>query len=177
MARAYISDAEMKKALGNIEKLSDEARQKIGEQIQYTARDVEARAKLNTPVNEGRLRASIDVAYDPSTLTAVIKAGGSGAKGQVNYAPYVEFGTKTKVRVPSGYAQFASQYKGIRGGTFADLQRNIAQWAKAKGIPEEAVFPIAMSIAKKGIPAQPFLIPAFEGQRQNLIKRLKRVFK
>ena len=177
MARAYISDSEIKKALGNIEKFSDETREKIGQEIQYTARDVEARAKLNTPVNEGRLRASIDVAYDPSTLTAVVKAGGSGAKGQVNYAPYIEFGTKTKVRVPAGYARFASQYKGIRGGTFAELQRNIAQWAKSKGIPEEAVFPIAMNIAKKGIPAQPFLIPAFEGERQNLIKKLKRIFK
>ena len=143
--------------------------------MNIAGKNVESKAKINAPVDEGVLRGSINSRYDDKAQRVTITAGG-GPRG-VFYAPYVEFGTKTKGKVPAGYQQFANQYRGIRKGKFADLKRNIAEWARKKGIPEEAVFPISMQIARRGVPARPFLIPAFESERTQLLNRLKRVLK
>ena len=176
--KAFISTTEINKALKNIDIKNDDIRENIMNELNKTGLDVESKAKQFAPVSDGLLRASIQSAYATLTdLMVTIKAGGQTTGGLVNYAPYVEFGTKKKVKVPSGYQQLASQYKGGTGKKFADLQRAIARWAHKKGIPEEAVFPISMSIAKNGIPAQPFLIPAFEGEKNKLVQRLKKVAK
>ena len=176
--KAFISTTEINKALKNIDIKNDDIRENIMNELNKTGLDVESKAKQFAPVSDGLLRASIQSAYATLTdLMVTIKAGGQTTGGLVNYAPYVEFGTKKKVKVPSGYQQLASQYKGGTGKKFADLQRSIARWANKKGIAKEAVFPIAMSIAKNGIPAQPFLIPAFEGEKNKLVQRLKKVAK
>jgi HK97 gp10 family phage protein len=176
--KAYISTTEINKALKSIDIKNDDIRENIVNELNKTGANVESQAKIKAPVNDGLLRASIQSAYATmQDLMVTIKAGGATTGGLVNYAPYVEFGTKKKVRVPAGYQQLASQYKGGTGKKFADLQRAIARWANKKGIAEEAVFPIAMSIARHGIPAQPFLIPAFEGEKNKLVQRLKKVAK
>jgi hypothetical protein len=46
-----------------------------------------------------------------------------------------------------------------------------------KRIPEEAVYPIMMSILHNGVKAQPFLFPAFFAEQPQLLKRLKKVLR
>ena len=67
------------------------------------------------------------------------------------------------------------QFKGGRGGSSEELEKSIARWADAKNIDPEAVFPIAMNIAKFGVKAQPFLFPSFFAERPKLIRKLKRI--
>ena len=177
--KAFVSTKDIQKTLKDIDIKREDIRENIMNELNYTGLKVQSEAKLKAPSNDGRLRASIGTINATMTdlTTAVVAGGESPNEGMVNYAPYVEFGTKKKVRVPAGYEQLARQYKGKTGKKFADLKSAIARWADKKGIPEEAVFPIAMSIAKNGVPAQPFLIPAFEGEKNKLIQRLKKVAK
>jgi hypothetical protein len=50
----------------------------------------------------------------------------------------------------------------------------LKEWSRRKGIDPWAV---AMSIKKKGTPAQPFLFPAWHKAQKDLLKGLRRVFK
>jgi len=123
-------------------------------------------AKLNAPTDTSRLKSSIvTTKAKPSDLVASTVVG-------VNYAPYIEFGTKSKVEVPRGLEQYALQFRG-QGGSFDDLEKNIGEWARKKGIPQENVFWIAMKIAKYGVSARPFLFPAWEKERPKFEQALR----
>lgn len=73
--------------------------------VNETAIKVQRGAKQRCPVDTGRLRASI--AMEPFKGGLTIDVG-----TKVKYAPYVEFGTGSKVRVPSGAESTAAQFKG-----------------------------------------------------------------
>ena len=62
-------------------------------------------AMRQAPVNFGRMRASLHIVYSNDKLGSMVYAN-------ANYAPYKEFGTGKKVRIPSGYEAFAWQFKG-----------------------------------------------------------------
>jgi len=173
--KAFIKTEDLKKALKRLDVTDDRIRQQIVNNLGVAGLNVESQAKVNTPVNLGRLRSSIQQNLDAKNMQVNIKAGGTSPRGDLFYAPFVEFGTKGKVRVPAGYAQFAYQYKGSRTGTFIELLSSITQWVADKGIDPDAAFPIAMSIAKNGIRAQPYLIPAFEREAPQLVRRLKKI--
>jgi HK97 gp10 family phage protein len=123
-------------------------------------------AKLNAPVNFGRLRSSIvTTKAKPTDLVASTVVN-------VNYAPYVEFGTKSKVKVPQGLERYALDFQG-KGGSFDSLLNSIEDWVKKKGIPSEAAYPIALNIAREGVSARPFLFPAWEKERPKFEQALK----
>jgi HK97 gp10 family phage protein len=76
------------------------------------------------------------------------KGGAVYAVGcMATYAPYVEFGTKPH---------------------FPPLEA-IRQWCAVRGIDVKLAYPIARAIARRGIPARPFLYPAFlEGMKKHV---------
>lgn len=80
--------------------------------IYKTATDIVRRAKMFSPVDMGFLRASIGMGYVHGKMGAEIWAGGQGKGVNVRYAPYVEFGTGTKVVVPTDLKDYAIQFKG-----------------------------------------------------------------
>jgi hypothetical protein len=49
-------------------------------------------------------------------------------------------------------------------------QAAIAQWAKRKGIPKEAVYPIIASIRKKGTKANDFITPIIEPAKAEAVR-------
>lgn len=63
------------------------------------------------PVNYGFLRRSVGYKID-GMMSALIWAGGAGSGINVKYAPYVEFGTGTRVSVPGDVKDYAIQFKG-----------------------------------------------------------------
>ena len=62
------------------------------------------------PVNYGFLRRSVGYKID-GMMSALIWAGGAGSGINVKYAPYVEFGTGTRVNVPGDVKDYAIQFK------------------------------------------------------------------
>ena len=159
----------IQKTLKALDSLGEKVRKSAEREIERSARNIERKAKTNAPSGvSNRLKTSIDVR-------------GSGLSREVytdvRYAPYVEFGTKSKVEIPPGLEGYAMQFKGKKGGSYEDLEKNIKRWAHLKGIPEEAVYPIIKSILHKGTKAQPFLFPAFFAEQPQLLKRLKGVFR
>jgi HK97 gp10 family phage protein len=69
---------------------------------------IESEATNNVAVDTGALKNSIQstpIKVTKNEITGGVEVGAS-------YAPYVEFGTGTKVKVPSELSNFAQQYKG-----------------------------------------------------------------
>lgn len=169
MITADVNTKQLQQALRKLEQAGSEIRTKGELEIERSARIIESQAKRNAPTGaSNRLKTSIDVRG--SKLTREVYT-------DVKYAPYVEFGTKSKVDIPPGLEGYAMQFKGSGGGSFKDFEKSIKRWAQLKGIPEEAVYPIMMSILHNGIKAQPFLFPAFFAEQPQLLKRLKKVLR
>ena len=123
-------------------------------------------AKILVPKDEGKLGQSINTTSGKLSVTINVNA---------DYAAYQEFGTRKFAAqyvgsLPAEYKQFAAQFKGGGSGSFQELVMRLVRWCKAKGIEESAAYPIAKKILFEGIPAQPFLIPSLEKNRQQLIK-------
>jgi hypothetical protein len=133
--------------------------------------EVQNEAKYLAPVNDGRLRSSI------TTQRATSSALEAVTYANVDYAPFVEFGTKSakNIKIPAGLEAYASQFKGTGSGGWDKLLEDIEQWCASKGIEPEAAYPIARKIAREGVKAQPFLFPAWEKERPKLLDSLEKM--
>jgi HK97 gp10 family phage protein len=124
------------KLIGELRAYSQKVEQGIENAVKQAALNTETNAKIDCPVDMGILRSSIHMeAFQDET------GKGFEVLTKVEYAPYVEFGTGTKVSIPNGYDEYAAQFKG---------QKSVA-----------------------GMNAQPYLIPNFEMQKEQLIANLK----
>jgi HK97 gp10 family phage protein len=93
------------------------------------------------------------------------------------YAPFIEFGTKSKFNPYPGTEEFASQYRGATQSGSIKLIDAIKAWVKRKGIAsgkeaDRAAFLIARSIYKNGISPKPFFFKQIPIVRNNLTQRL-----
>ena len=90
----------------------------------------------------------------------------------------MEFGTGGKVNIPKGFEQLASGFKGKKAGTFKDMVQALTLWVRRKGIgggkDKSVAYAIAISILRKGMRPQPFLIPAFEIEKPKMINNIKK---
>ncbi len=135
--------------------------------------DVERDAIDLVPVDEGFLKSSIHTVFGKLKLEIVVTA---------DYAAYVEFGTRKFAAahiatLPTEWQQFAADFKGPGGGSFEELVMRMVGWCKRKGIEEKAAYLIAIKILRDGVQDHPFLYPAFEHNRIELVKRLKALVK
>jgi HK97 gp10 family phage protein len=135
--------------------------------IQATAMQVNTEAKQQAPANYGKLRQSIINNVSDHGLRVAIEVG-------VKYGAFVEFGTGVYVQVPAELQQEALKFKGMKTGSFSDFLKTIEDWCKRKGISEDAAYPIAMSILKKGVKPQPYLYPAYVKYRKEIKPRLEK---
>jgi HK97 gp10 family phage protein len=79
----------------------------LNNSVKEAALNVETRAKMDCPVDMGTLRASIN-----SRPIKDNEGNGWEVFTPLEYAPYVEFGTGTRVSIPTGYEEYAMQFKG-----------------------------------------------------------------
>ena len=129
-------------------------------EVRDMANQVKNEMMTDAPVNYGQLKNSIQLNVE--NLSAVFKI-------KLNHAPYMEFGTKKRVNVPSWVGGYASQFQGSRGGA-VDSKKAIAEWARKKGVDNwKAVW---WSIMKNGVKPHPFFFTTKSGQnRLEIIKK------
>lgn len=150
-----------------LEGASEEKKRRVADEVRRSALLIQSDARRDAPVNMGRLRSDIQFGFDVGKDTVEAQVYNT-----VQYAPFVEFGTKSHVDVPEELTVYAQQFRG-RGGSFDELLDSIERWAHLKGLPPEAAYPIARKIAREGRKAQPYLFPAVEKERPNLERRIK----
>lgn len=169
--------------IGNVnkrfEKLSQDVKTNIKNEVKASALKIQSDAKKNAPVNLGSLRNSIYIVSEDKGSNQYVFGVGSNA----SYAPYVEFGTGGKVKIPPGYEDYAAQFKNKEGGKFKDMVLALMEWGirkgyiqAGKGARQHAYF-MALKILAKGLRPQRFLIPAFEAEKSKLIQRIEKIIK
>lgn len=174
--------------------MDQKVKDSLAMELRESALKIQKEAKRNAPVNMGTLRNSIyiDSDYQKNKLTYTVGASAS-------YAPYIEFGTGGSVKVDPKYTSYAATFKGKgSGGTLEEFMLALMDWVKKKGITGtysvktqrrtgskasrygedySVAFAIMMKILKKGINPQPFLLPAYEAEKVNLVKKIKQAIK
>lgn len=152
-----------------------------------SATDIETGAITKVPVNMGQLKQGVFKRSLNRGLSFIVGSNTS-------YAPFVEFGTRSKLKIPPGYEKLAARFKNSGGGNFDEFLESIIDWVDKKKLTgtysiktkrrtgnkaannaeiKRVAYLIAMSILKKGINPQPFLIPSYEKGGDDMIKKLR----
>jgi HK97 gp10 family phage protein len=159
--------------LGKLQSFDKKVQQDVKDEVNASALNIQSGAKRLAPVNLGQLRNSIYLKEQKVDKGFVFTVGSSAS-----YAPYVEFGTGGKVSIPAGFEELASGFKGKKAGTFKDMVEALTLWVRRKGIgggnDKSIAYAIAISILKKGMRPQPFLIPSFETEKPKMINNIKK---
>lgn len=99
--------------LQGLDKYSDEVQRGVAEEVKDWADRVEVKAKQDVPVDTSALKNSIRSVGNPNRLSWAVKVGGIN---NVDYAPYVVFGTGSFVDEAFlqqyGLVAYAAQFKG-----------------------------------------------------------------
>lgn len=127
--------------------LNDSTLKEIKDQVARSGLIIETDAKRKAPSDTGRLRGSIQTEIKNKGFTAEIFS-------DVNYASYVEYGTRSHFPPSSA----------LKG------------WARRHNMPGME-FLIARSISRNGTKARPFLIPAFEKEKVPFRNNIKSILK
>ena len=171
-------DKEIQKAMDNLSSLNDKRLPKgINNVLDNNAFEAVTLAKQAAPVNDGALRNSIRFEVPPSepgTYVRKILADRSIAP----HAPYMEFGTGSKVYVPTFFEDQARKIKQEpTRRSYKEGLEAIKRWAKKKGWDESQAGRIFAYILRNGVSPSPFLYPAFLVQRGVLLRDLEKLFK
>lgn len=156
----------LKELLKDLDRVEKNIIENIDADIQASADTIAKNARRLAPADEGLLKQSISSEKE-GTLSYEVVA-------QIGYAIFREFGTGNHVSVPSELQEYASQFKGIKGGSWKEFQESIKSWCSRHGIPEEAVYPIMAKIIREGTEPTPFLFPAYFEERKKLLERLRK---
>ena len=134
--------------------------------LEINGRKIQLKARQRVGKDLGGLGQSIHVDFPKHK--AEISAN-------VFYAFYREFGTGSKVIVPSGYESLAAEGKKLgKRGNWKQFIESIKDWCKRKGIDEKYAYPIALKIYRVGSEPKPFLIPSYEEGKVQFVKDLKK---
>lgn len=150
-----------------IKKIDAKATKGLSAELDTSSINIQRMAARTAPGNLGKLKGSFSIDIGNSLFKSVFCT--------VDYAPYVEFGTRGKARIPAGFEAFAAQYKASGKGAKLAWEA-IEFWIKRKGIDPKFTFVIFRSIMRNGISPQPFMIPSYEKEKPELLKRLKALF-
>ena len=99
--------------LSNLDNYSKEVKQGVLKEMRDWSVRTEADAQRDVPVDTGALKSTIRTSSENNGLTWIVKAGGIN---NVDYAPYIEFGTGVGVSQSFlqeyGLVKYASDFKG-----------------------------------------------------------------
>lgn len=162
----------------------------VGGELEDAANTIAGNAIRTAPADEGGIRRGINVKKESETQYAVISTA--------RYSPFMEWGTKKRVSIPSSLTAYAAQFKGIKGGTKDQFLKAITAWVRRKGIRldssqtfsrgkkkgqkkklniKETARIIFYAILKNGVKPQPFFFDKLEAEAPKLIQRVETVLK
>ena len=157
-----------------IKNAPNKLKNQISAEIKFSAMEFESLAKRSASEfgDRGTLRQSIGHS-EIGPLTYEVFVG-------TFYAPFIEFGTKSKKQIPAGLEDVAAKFKGLKGTGSLSLIESIKGWVKRKGIAsgkeiDKVAFVIARSIYRNGIRPRPFFYKHTAIVRNNLINRIKSI--
>jgi hypothetical protein len=133
-----------REAKAAIQRLARLAPDKLKVVIAESTINVHREARKNAPRDVGLLANSITFEVNDSGLTGEVSVNSA-------YGAHVEFGTRPH---------------------FPPIQP-LKDWARRHGLPENVGFLIARKIAERGTPAQPFLFPAAESERNAFLRAVR----
>jgi HK97 gp10 family phage protein len=151
----------LERVIRSFEKEGKNIRKKVEYIVSANALEGRNEAVKKAPKAFGKLAQSIAVEKLSPLEQRVI--------ANMDYAPYVEFGTGGKVSVPAEWQSLAMSFKGQKFN-FADQLERLKMWCRLKGIDEKAAYPILISILEEGIEPQPFMYPAWQIVKKNFSK-------
>jgi HK97 gp10 family phage protein len=125
-------------------KLARMAPEKLKGAIAESTINIHGEARRNVTTDVGFLKSSINFEVTSGGLTGEVRVNS-------NYGPYVEFGTRPH---------------------FPPVEP-LEEWARRHGMPPGTGFLIARKIARFGTPAQPFLFPAAEAERNPFVRAVR----
>jgi HK97 gp10 family phage protein len=158
----------LERVIRSFEKEGKEIRSKVEYIVSANALEGRNEAVRKAPKAFGKLAQSIAVEkINPLEQSVVVN---------VDYAPFVEFGTGGKVSVPSEWQSMASEFRGQKF-SFADQLERIKAWCRLKGIDEKAAYPILITILENGIEPQPFMYPAWQKVKKQFSKDMINLMK
>lgn len=161
----------------------------VAGEIEDSARKINAKQIRAVPVDEGGIKQSTGYKKTKPLETELFS--------NKIYTPFMEFGTKSKARIPAELAEYAKQFnkKGPKL-TFEEFLKIITDWVRRKGIAgkysvktkrrlgskatkadedSQAAYPIAVSILNKGVNPQPFFFQPFFDERKALVERVRKI--
>lgn len=156
-----------------IDSAKKEIKDEIDAEIMASAMEFAALAKrdLNSqPGYRGVLKNSIQFEKEGEMAYRVFT--------ELFYAPFIEFGTKSKYVPQPGFEEEAAQFRGLKGSGTVSLIDAITEWVRIKGIAtgkeiDRVAFVIARSIYRNGISPQPFFYKHVAPIREKMNKRIK----
>ena len=152
-----------------LKKYGVEAVKDIGEVVKIKALTMVDTAQSLVPRNKSTLALSIK----QQEITPLSYNVGTNEP----YAPFMEFGTGAKVKVPVEFKSMADLARGRSKGSFKEGLESIKRWCKDKGIDIKLAYIIFVNILNNGIEAKPFMYPAFLEARRTFSKDIKQVIK
>lgn len=154
----------------DLKTLEKETRGGVVRALEVASLEMVNEADQRIPVDQGQVRQQTGFRVDRDALKGFLYSNAP-------HAPFVEFGTGSKVKVPAELQELAAQFKGKKSGSFQDLLINIQGWCKRKGIDAKAAYPIAMSIAKKGISGHGFMYAGLQKGKSVFTKQISLLVK
>ena len=177
--------------LNDVKKLKDSINKDVQKELNAWAIETSTQAKILAPVDEGNLRGGIAPKFENLSASVTVAA---------NYAAYIEFGTRKFAAkyvgtLPKEWKDMAARHKGKAGGSLDEFIQNIMAWVKRKGIGgsktksgnisqskssldnmQQVAYAIALNILQNGVKPHPFLYPAYQKTKKDLMGRLRKIF-
>jgi len=155
-----------KELLAEIDRVTEEVKNKVLKVLEDAAHVVEGEAKKKSPINLGALRNSIHIEKIYEGNMREFRVGTN-----LEYAPYMEFGTGLLADYPSANKK--------RHAPFSPKAiANLKKWASDKGFedPDSAAWATAFSIyLRGGLHPKAFLRNGFQKGKAYLLKELDKL--
>ena len=154
--------------------LDNEVSREVDAEMQASLNKMALTAKRKAPANFAELRNSIGTERAAPLQYSLF--------ANAYHAPYIEFGTRGKIDVPTELEPVAAAIKARpKKGNWMQFVNSIYEWGTKKKVIKKGDKNHAVNIARKiykfGIAPQPYLWPSFVAERSKLIKRITDIVK